>query len=863
MRTPHLRLAPICALLILLALSGCGGGGGSPGGPGNVTPPGGPGQPADALDATLHPLNTGDVRAWRSVDDAQGRRLRIERVDGVQTVPGGQAFAIKSTADQGAHVAVEYLQVRSGGVYSVAGPGSDPLTAAAGSVQVFRAGLGLGQTAVLIDQTLSADVNGDGRADTVEMHAQTTFVAREDLTTRLGSFSSTAHVRTVARSVIRAAGSSTSAAVVFTEDRWYAPGIGPVRARSTTEHNGTRTASSDEEVVAYGVGSVHQPATAARLLRVTPAATERLAPQGEVTLTFDRPVDPLTLWGDGGLVLVDASGKAVSVAPYYPDPSLTEVRFMPLTPLTDGSYVLRNGGKATDISGLPLSSPVATVTVDEHGPTLLSSQPADRAVDIALTGTVRLSFSMELAARPGTEAYLAVWDSRTSTTQNLPARIEGKDLLATLPAPLRTNTTYSLEAGNVVDRLGQPPAFHRVTFTTSNGALRQPQSMMDGWRVGTVRELNLSGPGSRDLVFLALDGSNRMSLFTRAQQADGRWATPLRRHEFTQDHASHEGPLMAADFNGDGRTDLLVSSSFGAYTLLLQQADGTFVPENVTEPGLVYGPPMLASGTDPDGRAWVALASTQMTLWRRLGPQSWVANVTLPVGGPPDTFARDATMADLNGDGLPDWVWIRDAGDGSARQELVWALRDGVAFGAERKLTLPEVWQTRRITVADFNSDGRPDLAIMSSGAGASQQLQLWSQTAAGGFEPAATPSIDMAYEVARFADMNLDGRQDLLLCQPYTVDVLLRSAGGGWQGRQSFQLDQPCTGLQALDWNGDGAIDLIAAGRVLLGSRGPDAWQQGRPAPRSHAMAAPASSLPLGTTWWFRLPKRPSGMRP
>lgn len=83
MKKHGMRLAPAGALLFMLALYGCVGGRGGCGGGGSITTgpgpgpsPGANGQTTDALDAPLHPLNVGDVRAWRAADDVDGRRPR-------------------------------------------------------------------------------------------------------------------------------------------------------------------------------------------------------------------------------------------------------------------------------------------------------------------------------------------------------------------------------------------------------------------------------------------------------------------------------------------------------------------------------------------------------------------------------------------------------------------------------------------------------------------------------------------------------------------------------------------------------------------------------------------------------------------
>lgn len=810
-------------LLILGALSACGGGGGGGAGGGTSTPSGGTSQPADALDASLYPLNAGDTRAWRSADDPQGLRLRIERVDASVTLPSGAAFHVRSTSDRGLTVDEEYLQVRSTGVHSMPGPGSDPITGALGGVQVFRAGLALGQTATLVDQTLSVDVDGDGRADSLALHVDSTFVGRESVTTPLGTFAGTAHVRTVGRTVIRTAAGADGITTVFTEDRWYAPGVGPIRARSSTERNGTRTDSSDEDVVAYGVGSRHQPSVATGVQRTIPTAgLQRTAPTYMI-VTFDHAVDPLSLWGERGIELVDASGRAVPLNHDVPSQNLTEITVWPQTPLGDGSYTLRHAGKATDLAGVPLPQTLLSFQVDLRAPQLVSSQPAQGELQASLTAPLRLSFSAPIFTSGGKQPTIELWEP-TQSARILPAQIQGNDLVANLPEPLRPNVHYTINPGpGLMDRAGQDAIYQPVSFTTTGGALLPPQGLMDGWIVGTVRKADLSGPGSQDLALLATSTSTqRKSLFTRTRRPDGTWAAPVRRVDFTATGSPFAEVITPGDFNSDGRTDLLVTSG-DVRALLLQQSDGSFVEESLGDAADQLQAGIVGGGVDPDGKAYVAQTGTWLKVWRRMGPQAWAARIMMPPGGAPGSVPAGATLGDLNVDGQLDWVWIRDEAGGSGRQELVWSLRNGDSYGADYLRTI-EGHYSRRILVGDWNGDGRPGLVIINGQNASAIPLQLWTQNVAGGLEPAFTTGGGRTFTDGQLGDLNRDGRLDLLLCRGSVVEVWLRTAAGGWQSPQDFDMPEGCDGMQVLDWNGDGIPDIVARGRVLLG-RSDGAW--------------------------------------
>ena len=210
----------------------------------------------------------------------------------------------------------------------------------------------------------------------------------------------------------------------------------------------------------------------------------------------------------------------------------------------------------------------------------------------------------------------------------------------------------------------------------------------------------------------------------------------------------------------------------------------------------------------------------------------------MPIEGAPGSQPAGVAMADLNGDGQQDWIWVREAANGSGQQELVWSYRTGTEFGTNRSLLLERRY-SRRIVIGDWDGDGRTDLLLVNGADALPVPLEMWTQNATGNFVPTPASIGGRTFTDGLLADLNRDGRPDLLLCRAGAgaVEVLLRTPQGGWQSPQVFDMPEGCDGMQVLDWNGDGIPDIVARGRVLLG-RSDGAWPVAqRPAA---AIAAP-----------------------
>ena len=243
--------------------------------------------------------------------------------------------------------------------------------------------------------------------------------------------------------------------------------------------------------------------------------------------------------------------------------------------------------------------------------------------------------------------------------------------------------------------------------------------------------------------------------------------------------------MAAADFNGDGHTDLAVTSlaNPGWVTTFLRNAANTgFTSEGAATAG-VNPRDLVATDFNSDGRPDLAitnLGGASVTVLLRNPERHGFTQEgsPVPVGASPEGIVA----ADLNGDGRPDLA-VANLGDGG----VTILLRQAAGGFAAEGPTVPTGAGALGVAAADFNGDGRPDLAVTNNTAG--------------------------------------------------TVSVLLRQAGGGFAADTGSPISAPgANGISAADFNGDGRPDLAASDggstlRILMNTT---------PAPLTPVVATP-----------------------
>lgn len=187
---------------------------------------------------------------------------------------------------------------------------------------------------------------------------------------------------------------------------------------------------------------------------------------------------------------------------------------------------------------------------------------------------------------------------------------------------------------------------------------------------------------------------------------------------------------------------------------------------------------------------------------------------------------------DFNGDGIPDLAF----GDGSTLQ--IWLGTGGGNFKAGQQISSGS-GQFLGIAVADFNKDGKLDLAVdfIQSGGQmgvASTAISVLLGNGDGTFQSPvqlATTNSGRWNEGARIGivatDLNNDGIPDIAAVDPAdnTVMVFLGIGDGTFHPVQQYTVGNTPWGLATADFNKDGKPDLIASNyegnsiSVLLGN--------------------------------------------
>jgi hypothetical protein len=333
---------------------------------------------------------------------------------------------------------------------------------------------------------------------------------------------------------------------------------------------------------------------------------------------------------------------------------------------------------------------------------------------------------------------------------------------------------------------------------------------------------------------------------------DGTFGPPI-------DTPTPNGPatpaFAVADFTGDGLADVAMSSDIpGTGIYVLQgNGDGTFSPGPVT-PGQTNAI-LLAADLNGDGRPDLVMSGMGIALNQGGGtfaPVVWYQNQLGQGGvagdfrhlGRPDVVVAGDYYAN-NGEGVFQAprsfstgcgdCWSLTAGDFHNDGNLDAAavsgsdlrLYAGNGIGGftgflESTFTLPNKESLVVAAAADFNGDGNLDLVL---GAGDHTYTENQGEAVVllgngdGTFGAPAVVYTGYPVDELVTADFNRDGHPDIAIATLYGVIVMCGNGAGGFTTTAAIKNIPNSTSLVTADFNGDGIPDLGTASDVYLGN--------------------------------------------
>ncbi len=241
--------------------------------------------------------------------------------------------------------------------------------------------------------------------------------------------------------------------------------------------------------------------------------------------------------------------------------------------------------------------------------------------------------------------------------------------------------------------------------------------------------------------------------------------------------------VVVADLNNDGRIDAITCSpTDGTYSVLMGNGDGTFQPR-VAAPAGIASPNLLALvDLNGDARLDLILSGLSQNLAVRFGNGNGTfgpATTYVSVNGA--NTANRMAVADVTGDGVPDVLRMNSSQD----DVYLFKGRANGTFASEQAINFAlSGTKLRSFDVADFNVDGKADLALTYAEAGnVSSQQAIALGNGDGTFAaPMTWPQITPAGSncLSTVADLNLDTHPDVAYVDGVGTLVTMLSTSAG-----------------------------------------------------------------------------------
>lgn len=360
---------------------------------------------------------------------------------------------------------------------------------------------------------------------------------------------------------------------------------------------------------------------------------------------------------------------------------------------------------------------------------------------------------------------------------------------------------------------------------TNRFAFSGPEIFPIDSQIGLLHAADMDGDGLTDLVLVNNSRSKINLLFNQTSKTNSPSAKPLTKREMNElppdarfriDSIPSEkriGGMVVTDLNSDGRPDIAYYGEPKELIVIYNQGTNDWSsPKRWPIEDGQLGPNALTSGDlNGDGRTdLILLAETHAYIITQNEEHALGEAVKTPLSSP----VRSVQILDLDGDRRNDLLLVNFDNPTPFRFRL--QQPDG-QLGPEIYFKLPPV---HSYWGAQLDGSGETFIASVTANSGRAQISQFQrtpAETLAGGFKQGQFQVLplsrtDKPKRGLQWADVNADGRTDLLVAEPERgqISLYLQKPDGSLASARAFPTLAGVSDIAVADWDGDGRPEIF-----------------------------------------------------